>query len=145
MVRLSYRAVLKPEARGKGFVVTFPDLPEALTGGRNLTESLSEAADCLGEALAFRMVEKKDIPRPSAPRKGQLLIDIPLYLAPKVGLYTAMRRIRMTNSELARRLGYTETVVRRMLNPRHHSRPESMQAALAAVGQRILVLVDDAA
>ena len=51
----------------------------------------------------------------------------------------------MPNTELARRLGVSETVVRRMLHPTHDTRPEKIQAALAALGKRIVVVFEDAA
>ncbi len=41
-----------------------------------------------------------------------------------------MREQRMPKTELARRLGVSETVVRRMLNPKHNTKPEKIQAAL---------------
>lgn len=73
------------------------------------------------------------------------MIRVALYLAPKLALYRAMRERGVSNSELARRLGCTEAVVRRMLNPRHHTRPEKLQAALEVLGKHILVALDDAA
>ena len=145
MFSFSYPAILKPEIRAKGFVVNFPDLPEALTGGKDLHEALTEAADCLGSALAFRIVEKEQIPPPSRPSKGQYLIQVPLYLAPKLALYLAMRQQGISNSELARRLRCSETVVRRMLDPKHDSKPEKLQAALEALGKRLVVTLADAA
>jgi antitoxin HicB len=45
---------------------------------------------------------------------------------------------------LARRLGVSETVVRRLLNPKHNTKPEKIQAALAALGKRIVVTFEDA-
>jgi antitoxin HicB len=145
MFSLSYPAILKPDPKGQGYTVNFPGLPEALTDGKNLAEALKEAADCLGVALASRMVLKEAIPAPCLPRRGQPLVSVPLYLAPKVALYIAMREQGISNSELARRLRCTETVVRRMLDPKHNSKPEGLQAALEAVGKRLLVAVDDAA
>ena len=41
--------------------------------------------------------------------------------------------------------GWSETVVRRMLNPRHDTKPEKIQAALEMLGKRITVAVEDAA
>jgi len=35
-------------------------------------------------------------------------------------------------------------VIRRMLDPKHNTKPEKMQAALAALGKRIVVSFDDA-
>ena len=56
-----------------------------------------------------------------------------------------MREQGVNNSELARRLGVRETVVRRMLDPEHETRSEKLQAALEALGKRILVAVEDGA
>jgi len=50
-----------------------------------------------------------------------------------------------TETELARRLGVSETVVRRMLNPKHDTKPENIQAALACLGKRIVISFEDAA
>jgi len=145
MFNASYPATFLPEANAKGLHVRFPDLPEALTGGSDLEDTLAQAADCLAEAIAGRIARRDRIPAPSKPKRGQHLIGVPLYLAPKLALYLAMRERRMPNTELAKRLGVSETVVRRMLNPKHDTKPEKMQAALAAMGKRIVVTFEDAA
>ena len=138
MYQLSYPARLSPEAKGY-FTVRFPAVPEAITSGRNLRAALSEAADCLSVAPAGRITDGADITIPSRPRKGQYLVQVPLYLARKIGLYSALRERSMNNSQLARRLNVSETVVRRLLNPRHDSKPEKIQAALEAFGKRLVV------
>jgi len=70
---------------------------------------------------------------------------VPLWLAPKLALYLAMRDQEVSNSELARRLGLHERVIRRMLDPGHASKAEKIQAALAALGKQMTVEVCDAA
>jgi antitoxin HicB len=69
----------------------------------------------------------------------------PLTAWPKLVLYLAMHESGMRNTELAKRLGVSETVVRRMLDPKHSTKPERIQAALAALGKRIVVGFEDAA
>jgi antitoxin HicB len=140
-----YPASFLSESNGKGFHVRFSDLPEALTGGTDLDDTLAQAADCLAEALAGRIVRGDRIPRPSKLKRGQYAISVPLYLAPKLALYLAMREAGMRNTELAKRLGISETVIRRMLDPKHHTKPEKIQTALAALGKRIVVRFEDAA
>ena len=140
-----YPASLHPEEKGRGFHVRFPDFGEALTGGEDLEDSLAQAADCLAEAVAGRIRRGDKIPPPSRVKRGQHAIGVPLYLAPKLALYLAMREQGLTNSDLARRIGVSETVVRRMLDPKHNTKPERIQAALRAVGKRIVLSFEDAA
>jgi antitoxin HicB len=145
MFTANYPASFLREKNSKGFHVRFPDLPEALTGGDDLEDSFVQAADCLAEAIAGRIARGDAVPRPSRPKRGQHLISVPLYLAPKLALYLAVRERGMRNIELAKRLGVSETVVRRMLNPRHATKSDKIQAALAALGKRIVVTFEDAA
>ena len=60
----TYPARLVPDEIGR-LVVHFPDLPEALTDGADEMEALTEASDCLSEALASRIVDCEKIPIPS--------------------------------------------------------------------------------
>lgn len=145
MFNATYPASFLPEGNAKGFHVRFPDLPEALTGGDDLSDTFGQAADCLAEAIAGRIARGDEIPAPSKPKRGQHLISVPLYLAPKLALYLAMRERGMPNTQLAKLLGVSETVIRRMLNPKHDTKPEKIQAALAALGKRIVVTFEDAA
>lgn len=138
-----YPAILRPEKRG-AFTVTFPDFPEAITSGRNRANALKEAIECLQEAIAGRMIWDEDVPVASPLKRGQFGIPVSLSLAPKLGLYLAMREGEVTNSDLARRMGVTEMIVRRMLNPAHSTRPERLQGALEVLGKKILIAIEDA-
>jgi antitoxin HicB len=140
-----YPARFLPEENGRGFHVRFPDLPEALTGGVDLDDTKVQAADCLAEALAGRIRRGDAIPEPSKMKRGQRLVSVPLYLAPKLALYLTMREGGLRNTDVAKRLGISETVVRRMLDPKHNSKPEKIQAALAELGKRIIISFEDAA
>ena len=144
MLQLNYPAALKRGSDGR-FLVLFPDFPEAGTDGKDLNEALEEASDCLGSVIGFRIRHKEEVPLPSAPRRGQRLIAVPFWIAGKLALYMAMRQQKVGNRELARRLGVTELVVRRMLNPDHDTKSEKLQAALAVLGKRISAVVEDAA
>ena len=58
MTQFVYPALLTADEKDGGFVVTFPDLPEAITQGNSWEEALHEAADCLEEAIALRIDDK---------------------------------------------------------------------------------------
>ncbi len=57
---------LTPDQEG-AFVVTFPDVPEAITGGRDRAEALTMAEDALATALAGYVLEQRAIPAPGEP------------------------------------------------------------------------------
>ena len=145
MFTATYPADILRETDGNGYYVRFPSLPEALTGGTDHSDAISEATDCLAEALAGRITRKDSIPPPSRPKRGQRLISVPLYLAPKLALYLAIRERGIPNTELAKRLGVRETVIRRMLDPKHVTKPERIEKALLALGKRIVISFDDVA
>jgi hypothetical protein len=56
-----------------------------------------------------------------------------------------MRERRMPNTDLAKRLNLSETVIRGKLNPKHDTKPEKIQTALLSRGKRIVVTFEDAA
>src|SRR6266568_9598737 len=120
-------------------LVEFIDLPRVATDGKNDREAVEEAIDALGSDLSIRLSRREEIPAPSPAKRGQLLIPVPWWLAPKLALYLAMRDQQVNNSELARRLGVHERVVRRMLDPQHATKAERIQAALAVLGKQLTV------
>ena len=126
-------------------LVEFVDLPRVATDGKDDHEAMEEAMDALGSDLSLRMSRREEIPVPSAAKRGLRLVSIPLWLAPKLALYLAMREQQVNNSELARRLGVDERVIRRLLNPEHVSKPDRIQSALTALGKKLTVEVRDAA
>jgi antitoxin HicB len=126
-------------------LVEFVDLPRVGTDGKDDREAMGEAIDALGSDLSIRLSRKEEIPAPSAAKRGQRQVPVPLWLAPKLAFYLAMRGQQVNNSERARRLGVHERVIRRMLDPEHATRAEKIQVALAALGKQMTVDVSDAA
>src|ERR1022692_1631266 len=111
-------------------LVEFPDLARVATDGKDDREAMEEAMDALGSDLSIRLSRREGIPAPSAAKRGQRLVPVPFWLAPKLALYLTMRNQQVNNSELARLLGVHERVIRRMLDPEHASKPARIQAAL---------------
>jgi antitoxin HicB len=144
MFAFNYPATFRKDESGRTLVL-FPDFPHAATDGATSVEAMEEAIDCLGSVIAFAMFDKEDVPPPSAPKRGQRMVPVPLWIAPKLALYWRMRELGLSNSALARKLGVGETVVRRMLNPDHATKADKIQAALEALGKRFLMVLEDAA
>lgn len=144
MFTFAYPARFTRDAGGR-VLVEFVDLPSTATDGADIGEAMREAVDALGSEISIRMARGEDVPAPSLPKRGHRLVPAPLWIAPKLALRETMRSQRVNNSELARRLGVNERVVRRMLDPDHATKADRIQNALAALGKSMTVEVRDAA
>jgi len=127
------------------FLVTFPDFPEAGTDGPTLEDALAEASDCLAEAVAGRIVRMEEIPKASRKQRRQYAIILPMQIAAKAALYLAMKETKTKKSILVRRLAWSETVVQRLLDPKQPSEMKHFEAALAIIGQELVVGVQASA
>ena len=128
-----------------GFVVTFPDLPEAVTQGETQADSLREAADCLEEAIANRTRRRLDIPAPSPIGEGMVAVGVRATVAVKAGLAAAMRDAGLSNVALAALLGKDEKEVRRPLDPEQGTKLATVEDALLRLGKRVRIVIEDAA
>ena len=126
-------------------LVSFRDLPEAHTDGESLEEAMLEAADCLDEAIAGRIIRGDDIPLPSRPRRGERLVAVPPLMAAKAALHLALRQSKTTKLALSRRLGIDQKDMRRLCDPKHRSKIGALADALRALGKALVVDVRDAA
>ncbi len=142
-MRYIYACTLTPDEDG-GFVASFPDVPEALTGSATKAETLALAEDALAAALAGYVHDHRDIPAPSPLTKGQYLVAVPPVVAAKLALYKAMHDQGLSKVALAERLGISESAIRKLVNPDHRSHIGQVETALRAIG-RVLVVEDKAA
>ena len=136
-MRLAYPIRLEA-GEGAAVLVSFPDVPEALTEGATEREALADAEDCLVAALGGYIEGRRDIPQPS-PRRGRPLVSLPALVAAKIALYRAMRECGIGNAALARKLGTVEGTVRRLLDLDHRSHIGQVEAALHVLGERLVV------
>lgn len=135
--QLAYPVGLATDDDG-AVLVSFPDIPEALTEGATEREALTEARDCLIAALGGYIDGRRDIPSPS-PARGRPLVSLPALIAAKIALYRAMRERGTSNAALARQLGTVEGAVRRLIDLDHRSHIGQVETALHALGQRLVV------
>ena len=145
MRTFSYPAKLERGEKPGILIVTFRDIPEAITQGLGEKDAVVQAMDCLEEAIAGRIAEGSEIPMASKAARGERLIPLPAPMAAKAALKFGMSEAGMTNTQLARKLGCDEREVRRMLNPRHPTKLPRIREALEVLGLRLVVSVDQAA
>lgn len=132
-----YPVTLTPDNIDGGFVVTFDDIPEAITQGDTEAEALAAAKDALESALDFYFEDKRAVPAPSNAKPGQNVIELPASLSAKVLLLNEMIRQDVRPAELARRLNTTPQEVNRLTNVRHTTRIDGIAAALQALGKHL--------
>ncbi|MGD9159249.1 MAG: type II toxin-antitoxin system HicB family antitoxin [Desulfobacteraceae bacterium] len=144
-MEFKYPAKIQDDGCG-GFLVVFRDIPFAATEGKTIKEALTQAVDCLEEAIASCIDDGELIPKPSKPQKNEYQIMLPAQTAAKTALYIAVKKTGISNSELARRINVDEKEVRRMLNPRHPTKLPRIEKALASLGHHLSVtLLENAA
>ena len=131
---LAYPIVLQED--DDTVLATSPDFPELVTFGEDRCEALVRVVSALEEAVAARMNGKRDVPLPS---HGSDCAVLPTLTAVKVMLYRGMREQGVGKAELARRLGWHLPQVDRALDVNHRSRLDRMDAALRAIGKRLVV------
>lgn len=132
-------AVLLTADRERGYVVTCRDLPELTTQGEDIDDVLLQAADAMDEAFAYRMNEGLDFPAPTKARRREYPISPPAETVAKAALHVALREAKVSNLELARRLGVDEKEVRRLLDPHHGSKLPRIAQAIEVLGRRLRI------
>lgn len=137
---MRYPAHFEPAPEG-GFVVTFRDIPEAITQGDTEAEALEMAKDVLVSAMDFYFEDRRSVPKPSAHKKGERLIELPASVAAKVLLLNELVASGMSNADLARRMGTRPQEVQRIVDLNHATKIDTIATALAAMGKRLDVRV----
>ncbi len=134
-----YPVTLTPD--GNTVLVTFADVPEALTFGADEDEALLQAVDALETALSFYVESRKPLPVASKAKRGQRTVRPSALEGAKLGVYQAMTEQGIKKSELARRLGWHMPQVDRLFNLRHASRLDQIEAAARALGKHLEVRI----
>ncbi len=123
----------------EAYVITFRDVPEAISGAWSWDDALEMAQDCLDVALTFCTDDGTELPTPSRLRDGEVMISTTPTVAAKLALYTAMREQGVTAEVLAKQLGLGEQATQNLLNPLYRSHITTVRRALSVVGRELVV------
>lgn len=132
---MRYPVNLEPD--GKFYLVTFPDIPEAITQGDSVEDALLHATDALETALDAYIEEGRAIPMPSKPKRGQKVIELSASYTAKILLLNEMALQKVRPAELARRLKVTRQEVNRLIDWRHTSKIDGIAQALKVLGKTL--------
>jgi antitoxin HicB len=141
MRTFAYRARFEPGDR-RGVVVSFPDVPEAITEGRNEAEAYTQAEEALGLALLTYPARGLPLPKPRARGVGLVSITVEPSVAAKLALLAAMQEKGMSQRAFARLIGKDEKEARRILDPKHATKLATLTAALRKLGHRLVIAVE---
>lgn len=133
---LNYPITLTPDSNGS-YLVGFPDLPEANSIGDDEDEARLNAADALAVALEIYFDERRPVPMPSKPSKGQASVSLPALESAKVLLWNEMHAQKIRKAELARRLNVHMPQIDRLFDLHHSSKFEFIEQAAKALGKTL--------
>ncbi len=137
----SYPVDLTPDDNDT-VMVTFPDVPEAVSFGADEAEALAHARDALETALTAYITDRRDIPAPSA-AGDRPMVALSLLAALKVGVYNSMRARGWRKADLARAMALNPRQIDRLLDLRHASTVAQLEQAAAVAGGRHVVEMRD--
>lgn len=135
-----YNACLEDNGEG-GLLVTFPDVPEAITEGASREEAMANASEALGFALRHYLGSGHDLPPANASAADLMPIEVTAADALKLAVIEGFRASGLRKTELAERLGMVESEARRILDPDHPTKIRTLELALRALGKRASVAV----
>jgi antitoxin HicB len=122
---------------GDGWVVSFRDIPEALTGGSTKEQAREMAEDALLTAMDFYIEDKRTIPLPSDLRNDEEYIELSVGQAAKVLLLNEMLAQKVRPAELATKLKTSPQNVNRLVNLKHQSKIDGIEDAFRALHRSI--------
>lgn len=138
-----YPATFRQDADGE-IIVTFEDLPEAITGASDWAEAYALAADVLEEIVLAYLADGRAVPAPSPIATSHEPVPLDPVTAARAALARAMRDDGVSNAALARRLGKTEGAVRRLTNGETGVKIDTVLDALSMMGRRASLSVEAA-
>jgi antitoxin HicB len=122
---------------GEFILVTFPDIPEAITQGDDRDHALKMAREALELAMEFYFEDRRPVPAPSKAKRGQAVVELSASLSAKVLLLNEMLQQKVRPAELARRLSTTPQEVTRLVDLHHTSKIDGIALALKALGKTL--------
>lgn len=139
---MKYPAKFEPDP-GYGYVVTFRDIPEAITQGDDLEEAHAMAADALLTAMDFYFEDGRPVPPPTAAEDGEQFVALPLSALAKVHLLNLRLETGARPADIAKKMGIKPQEMTRIFDLHHATKIDTLAAAFAAMGKELHILVQD--
>jgi antitoxin HicB len=129
---MEYRARLERDSNNT-ILVSFPDLPGAHSHGTDEEDALAHGVDAAVTLIEALIKDRRPVPMPTQGRGPR--VRMPALLAAKVALHNEMLHQRVNKSELGRRLNQHLPQIDRLVDVRHGSKLDQLEAAFGALGK----------
>ena len=131
MTEFAFPIKLEVQVNG-AILVSYPDVPEALTEGDTRQDALEAAQDCLISALGGYISRGWPVPVPST-TENSAIVKLPEGVELKLSLYARMLERDISPAMLAKRLGQPHSWVRQLLNLDKFTFPIHLDEAFGAL------------
>lgn len=136
MFSRDYPATLTPNGEG-GYIVTFRDVPEAITEIWDKNELKETATDCLVTAVDFYIEDHRLFPAPSKSKKDDVIIQLPISISAKILLLNTMVSGNIRPVDLAKKMGIKPQEVNRIIDTGHTTKIDTIAKALDVLGKNL--------
>ncbi len=133
-----YPALFEPAPEG-GYVVTFRDIPEAITQGDTLEEAAAMAEDALMTAIEFYFEDGRRVPSPSKPKKDEHIVSLPASIWAKVLLLNEIVENKVSAAEVSRKVGMTPQNFNRVMDINHSTKIDTINQVLGVFGKHLTI------
>lgn len=139
-MKLAYPYNLEAQDGG-GWLVRFPDIPEAFTEGATEEEAAFNAQEVLSLTLEQRLADRAAIPMPTEEHNGP-------HAAPDAAIQSAVlihllrEAEKKSIADLARALGTSWPSAARLEDPKHWPTLRQIERAAAALGKRLVLALE---
>jgi len=130
----TFRYPAKIEKAKDAVYISFRDVPEVLWEAAHDEDVQEQAFEALSTALSYYFKDGREIPTASKPKKGEILVDLPLSYVSKIILHNTMLENRIRPVDLAKTLDVPTSEIARVTNPRIKTKIDTMALAVKAAG-----------
>ncbi len=127
----------------KRYMVSFPDLDEAITEGESLEEALFNASEVLTLTLEGRLDEGMEIPKPSKNKGKNNYYSIVPSARVQAALLIKKAKGQHSIAELARALETSWPAAARLEDPHHWPTLRQLERAANATGKTLILSFDN--
>ena len=136
----SYPSLLRDNKEG-GYIVSFRDVPEAITEIWSMDELQDTAVDALVTVLEMYFEKNRVFPEPSKPKKNEVMVALPLIVVAKMLLLNVMVSSNIRPCDLARKMHIKPQEVNRIIDLQHKTKLDTIDSAMRALGKSLQLTV----